>query len=202
VTDGGNVFGSTTRTLTVSNASPSNVGAYSVMVSNVAGTATSTEAFLTIVPWRPFITEQPAGRSVLPGETMTLSVTAVGSQPMHYQWRKNGGDLADDEYLSGAAAGVLSIHNVSYAHAGTYSVFVSNTLGTTTSSDALLTVTSVTAPGVAMTTLCSFTGGAEGGNPNGLVQGVNGIFYGTTQHGGTNLAGGVFQVTTSGLLRW
>ena len=149
LTDGGNVFGSTTCTLTVSNASPSNVGAYSVMVSNVAGTATSTEAFLTIVPWRPFITEQPAGRSVLPGETMTLSVTAVGSQPMHYQWRKNGGDLADDEDLSGAAAGVLSIHNVSYAHAGTYSVFLSNTLGTATSSDALLTVTSVTAPGVA-----------------------------------------------------
>lgn len=53
-----------------------------------------------------------------------------------------------------------------------------------------------------MTTLYSFTGGADGGNPNGLVQGVNGIFYGTTQHGGTNLAGGVFQITTSGLLRW
>src|SRR5205823_4829008 len=61
-------------------------------------------------------------------------------------------------------------------------------------------VVSVTAPGVAMTTLYSFTGCDDGGNPNGLVQGTDGIFYGTTQNGGIKLSGSVFHMTTNGSL--
>ena len=39
----------------------------------------------------------------------------------------------------------------------------------------------------ALTTLYSFTGGNDGANPEaGLVQGSDGYFYGTTDHGGTN----------------
>lgn len=198
--DGGNIFGSATRTVSVSNVSPANVGAYSVVVSNAAGTATSADAFLTIVPWRPVITVQPASRIALPGEAVTLSLVAVGSQPLLYQWRKDGANLTDGGNLSGATANALTLHNVSYADAGAYAVLVSNALGAATSSEAALSVTSVTAPGVAMTTFYSFTGGADGANPNGLAPGANGVFYGTTQNGGTNLAGSVFHITTNGLL--
>ena len=49
-------------------------------------------------------------------------------------------------------------------------------------------------------TLYSFTGGADGGNPNALTLGNDGSFYGTTRGGGTNDAGTVFQVTTNGTL--
>ena len=59
LTDGGSISGSGTATLTVSNVSPANVGAYSVVITNAAGSATSTVAFLGIVPWRPVITVQP-----------------------------------------------------------------------------------------------------------------------------------------------
>jgi uncharacterized repeat protein (TIGR03803 family) len=53
-----------------------------------------------------------------------------------------------------------------------------------------------------LTTLWSFTGGDDGGNPyNGLVQGSDGNFYGTTVGGGTNDdEGTVFQIDTNGVL--
>ena len=68
----------------------------------------------------------------------------------------------------------------------------------TPSSNATLTVVSLTAPGVTLSTLYSFTGGLDGGNPNGLMQDTNGNFYGTTQDGGTQNSGTVFQMTPAG----
>jgi uncharacterized repeat protein (TIGR03803 family) len=43
--------------------------------------------------------------------------------------------------------------------------------------------------------LYSFTGGNDGGGPNGLVQGSDGNFYGTTSQGGQGNAGTVFRLT-------
>jgi uncharacterized repeat protein (TIGR03803 family) len=52
-----------------------------------------------------------------------------------------------------------------------------------------------------LTSLYSFSGGNDGANPSApLVQGNEGNFYGTTQNGGTNSAGTVFKVGTSGAL--
>lgn len=198
LTDGGNVFGSTTSMLTVSNVLPAKVGAYSVMVSNVVGVAVSSNAFLTIVPWRPVITAQPESQAALPGQNVTLTVTAVGSQPLAYQWLENGTNLTDVGNHSGSTTSTLTINNVTAANASTYSVVVTNALGTATSSEAVLSVASVATPGVSISTLYSFTGGYDGGNPNGLMQSTNGLFYGTTQNGGTNFAGTVFQMCTNG----
>ncbi len=50
------------------------------------------------------------------------------------------------------------------------------------------------------TSLHSFTVFPNGANPNGLVQGSDGNFYGTTEQGGTNGAGTVFQISTNGAL--
>jgi len=52
----------------------------------------------------------------------------------------------------------------------------------------------------ALTNLYSFSGGNDGDGPNGLVQGSDGYFYGTTELGGTNSNGTVFQITTNGTL--
>ena len=49
--------------------------------------------------------------------------------------------------------------------------------------------------------LYSFTAGADGQGPNGLVQGSDGDFYGTTLSGSTNGGfGTVFKITTNGAL--
>ena len=52
----------------------------------------------------------------------------------------------------------------------------------------------------ALTSLYSFTGGNNNYDPNGLVQGSDGYFYGTTAQGGQWGAGTVFQISTNGAL--
>ncbi len=200
LTDGGNISGAATSTLTLSDVSAANVGAYSVIVSNVAGVVTSSNAFLTLVPWRPIITAQPVSQTALPGQTVTLTVAAVGTEPLFYHWRRSGTNLTDGGNISGAATSTLTLANVSPADTATYSVLVSNALGSATSTGATLTVPSVTAPGTTLAMLHSFTGGNDGANPNGLVQGTNGNFYGTTQNGGANASGSVFQMSANGAL--
>ena len=56
-------------------------------------------------------------------------------------------------------------------------------------------------PGGTLTTLYSFSGGADGGSPyTTLLQVIDGNLYGTTQNGGANNDGTVFRVTLSGTL--
>ena len=52
----------------------------------------------------------------------------------------------------------------------------------------------------ALTTLHTFSGGNDGGNPEGtLTQGSDGSFYGTTYGGGFYFAGTVFKISTNGV---
>jgi uncharacterized repeat protein (TIGR03803 family) len=55
-------------------------------------------------------------------------------------------------------------------------------------------------PGGALTTLHSFDGTDGAGPMAGLVQGTDGDFYGTSEEGGTNFDGTVFQITPGGAL--
>ncbi|MCE2646300.1 MAG: immunoglobulin domain-containing protein, partial [Burkholderiaceae bacterium] len=51
----------------------------------------------------PSITAQPAAVSVTEGQTAAFSVTATGTAPLAYQWRRNGADIA------GATAATYSL---------------------------------------------------------------------------------------------
>lgn len=42
----------------------------------------------------PAITSQPAGATRTVGQTATFQVTATGTAPLAYQWRRNGTNLA------------------------------------------------------------------------------------------------------------
>ena len=202
LTDGGNITGATTNTVTVSNVSAANEGAYSVTVSNAAGTATSVGAFLTIIPWRPVIIQQPVSQTVLPGAPATFTVAAVGTHPFSYRWQLNGTNLTDNGNISGSSTASLTVGNVTAPNTGTYTVVVSNALGTATSTGAALNTIPVTAPGVTLTTLSSFTGtGTSGEFPYGpLVLAQDGNFYGTTVEGGARGYGTVFRLTTNGVV--
>ena len=59
---------------------------------------------------------------------------AAGPQPLSYQWFYNTNTL-----LNGETNPTLVLTNVQFYHAGTYSVVISNTYGTTTSAVAVLT---------------------------------------------------------------
>ena len=83
----------------------------------------------------PSIVSQPASQSALVGDTVNFSVVAKGSEPLAYQWNKNGSAIA------GAT-------NPSYTHMAVpeddgamFAVVVSNAVGSITSSNATLTVT-------------------------------------------------------------
>jgi uncharacterized repeat protein (TIGR03803 family) len=89
----------------------------------------------------PQITVQPSNQSVFTGTIARFNVAVFGASPLTYKWRKNAGDLTDGGRVSGAASRALTVNNVTANDAGTYSVIVSNALGSVTSAGAVLTVT-------------------------------------------------------------
>jgi trimeric autotransporter adhesin len=213
VKDEVNIIGATNASLTLSNVQTNHAGNYSVIVTNVYGSVTSSVAMLTVnwqtqtinfgslpgkwVNGSPFtlsatassglpvsytssnlgvatvsgntvtikgigsttitasqpggatymsapdvsqslivwgITSQPANVIVNVTSNATFNVTATGAAPLSYQWRKAGLDV------SGATNASLTLNNVQTNQAGSYTVLITNTWGSVTSSVAVLTV--------------------------------------------------------------
>jgi hypothetical protein len=89
---------------------------------------------------------KPLTNSVaLVGQTKTLSVTATGTGALKYQWQFNSTNLPS------AVSSVLTLSKVTTNQAGTYSVMVYNSTGSTTST-ATLTVYATAAATLASTT--------------------------------------------------
>ncbi len=92
----------------------------------------SSNATLT-VRTPPVIVTHPTDKTVNPGANVTFSVVVTGTGPFTYQWQKNGVNTP----------GTLSsytINNAQVSHSGTYTVIVSNSVGSETSDPATLTV--------------------------------------------------------------
>jgi hypothetical protein len=112
---------------------------FDVVVSNSAGRVTSSPATLTVSPasMAPTITMQPVNQTVITGQMATFTVTAIGASPLSYQWRKNL------TVISGANAPSYTTPATSITDNGAkFDVIVSNSLGTATSNQAILTVNS------------------------------------------------------------
>ncbi|HEX6226657.1 MAG TPA: PQQ-dependent sugar dehydrogenase [Chryseolinea sp.] len=88
----------------------------------------------------PFITNHPAALTVAEGSPGSFSVSALGSTPFTFQWRKNGANI------DGATTATLTIDNAVPSDAGEYSVVVSNAEGSAISNAAVLTVVANTLP--------------------------------------------------------
>ena len=85
-------------------------------------------------PVAPAITAQPTNLTVLVGRTATYSVAATGTSPLSFQWAFNGTNI------DGATDATLTLGNVQLTQAGSYSVLVSNLVGSTNSVTATLSV--------------------------------------------------------------
>ena len=82
----------------------------------------------------PAITSQPQSQSVSAGTNALFTVIASGANPLAYQWRFQGTNLAT------ATGSSLSLSNVQPADAGLYDVVVSNAAGLAASAMATLSV--------------------------------------------------------------
>ncbi len=101
-----------------------------VGVSNVVGIACGYWHCVALVgDGAPFITSALVPRAIVAGQTARLRASATGAWPLAYQWRCFGTNLP------GATNAILTLNNVAPAQAGTYSVEVSNALGSALSPD-------------------------------------------------------------------
>jgi len=83
----------------------------------------------------PAIAEQPQAQVVDEGQAVSFGVKVTGSIPLTFQWRKNGLPIAD------ANSSTFTITSASYEDNGAvYSCHITNGSGSTTTTDALLTV--------------------------------------------------------------
>jgi alpha-tubulin suppressor-like RCC1 family protein len=90
-----------------------------------------------VVQHPPEIIEQPVATSVAIGNNGQLTVVADGIQPLFYQW------LRDGTNMPGATDTTLEFTNAQPGQSGFYSVVVSNSTGSVTSSPALFSVAGI-----------------------------------------------------------
>jgi hypothetical protein len=129
---GTNVVGATNRTYTLATAGLTNAGNYSVVVANASGSVTSSVASLTVLA-APIITTHPQARTNNQNLDVSLSVTVSGGG-LAYQW------LHDGVTVTNGTNATLVLASLQPVDAGNYWVLVTNSSGSATSSNALITV--------------------------------------------------------------
>src|SRR5258707_617378 len=112
-------------------------GNYDVVVTGACGPATSTAATLAVNN-ATGISSQPVGGSRCAGQSISFNVTASGTGPFNYQWRKGGVNV------SGATNASYTMASVTAGDAGNYDVVVTGACGSATSTAATLAVNSAT----------------------------------------------------------
>jgi uncharacterized repeat protein (TIGR02543 family) len=145
-------------------------------LAGVSAGASALHTLATGLPLPPALLSQPTNQTVVVGSSASFRVGATGFAPLAYQWQWNGTNLA------GATATNYTCTSILMTNAGNYTVIVSNSVGSVTSSVAVLTVAKAT-PSVTVWPTAS------------------GITYGQTLaasalNGGTASVGGNFAFTS------
>jgi hypothetical protein len=134
--DGVNITAATSATLSLTNLVAGDAATYSVVVTNPAGSVTSSGASLVVydqLPTTPAFSVQPQSRTATPGEIVSLTVTVTGFPTPTLQWYKN--NIAID----GAMSATLALGSITAASAGQYYVVANNVMGATQSTTATVT---------------------------------------------------------------
>ena len=119
---------------------PDTTGSPLTLTVTATNPAVTTQSFtLTIQPavTAPAIATQPQAAVVDLGGTLALSVGATGTEPLAYQWSRDGAAL------NGAVGATLTLSGVQASAAGSYTVQVTNSIGTVTSVPANVVVTTL-----------------------------------------------------------
>jgi hypothetical protein len=126
-----NIPGAIHSNLTIANVVPTNLGTYTVFVKDEFGTASGSNAVLSMYP---FIATPFKGAVTYWGKDATFSVEAWGTGPLSYQWFQNGVSIPN------ATNQALCLISIQATNAGLYSVVVSSALGSATNPPAQVIV--------------------------------------------------------------
>jgi hypothetical protein len=136
---GNNISGATSASFTTNSVTSGSSGTYSVVISDGVCSLTR-DALLTVQPIAD-ISGQPFDTAVNLGSPASFSVSAAPvapcNTPLSYQWRHNGVNV------SNGTDAILNIQNAQLSDAGVYSVLISNSLGSISSSNATLHVVDI-----------------------------------------------------------
>jgi uncharacterized delta-60 repeat protein len=114
------------------------LGNYTLVASNAFGCATSSVA--TVSVFSPFILKQPVSITTNAGATVSFSIDPIGQAPLYFQWFNGSRPLTNGGNVYGAISPTLTLSNVVSEDTGSYSVLVTNSLGSIPSSVATLLV--------------------------------------------------------------
>jgi Immunoglobulin I-set domain len=92
-----------------------------------------------LLPTGPAILAQPRSQTNNYGSAASFTVSATGTPPLSFQWRKNGQPITDGGIVSGAATPTLSFGFVTTNESAVYTVAITNLMGAVTSTPAILT---------------------------------------------------------------
>ena len=131
--DGANVPGGTNAQLVLDQVQEGDAGRYSVVLVNDNGSVESDPATLTVL--RPAtIIRQPEGQNLRPGSDARFTVAATGRGNLTFRWYFNG------SLIPLATRSSFLLTNVQSTHTGAYSVQVTDSVGSSMSHVALLSV--------------------------------------------------------------
>jgi hypothetical protein len=130
--NGTTISGATASSYIISSVQQSHEGSYDCVITNSFGSFTTPATNLTVTD-PVVIVASPLNRAANLDEEVFFSVKVTGTEPIEYQWRKNGAELPGGNassltFITGSDSG------------GFYDVVVTNPLGSVTSAAAVLTV--------------------------------------------------------------
>ncbi len=128
---GTTIASATNTTFTIASAQAADAATYTVVVTNLFGSATSSNAVLTVAP-PPVFLQHPQGRAVLAGVSVTFR--ALATNATGYQWQHAGTNLP------GATGTLFAINRAAATDVGAYVVLATNEFTGLASAAAALTV--------------------------------------------------------------
>lgn len=130
---GAPIPGATNETLLLSDINSLDEGEYSAVIRDEHGQTTTRPAYVFVLT-PPRILAQPQDLLAVIGTSASFQAAATGSEPLRYQWRRNG------TLLGGATSPTLALPAVQLSDRGGYYLTVENEFGSVTSRVASLGV--------------------------------------------------------------
>ncbi len=111
---------------------------YQVVVTGPNASVTSNAVVLTVTPIALSLTAQPQAQTARDGEVATFDAAATGSEPIQYQWQRNGVPIAGADKSSYTTSALALADN-----AAVFKVVITNPAGSVSSQEAKLSVTAM-----------------------------------------------------------